>query len=323
MNFAEPIESAPAGTTSARAIGPVPQAYDARHRFLAADALRGIAALIVLLYHLEAAVHGPGWFARGYLAVDFFFMLSGFVMAHCYDGRWSRSFGTGRFLRARIRRLWPTMAGGILAGATLALASGATVGATLGLTLRAMAFVPLAGARDGLFPLDGVQWSLFFELIANLAHAVILHRLSDRRLAIVTALFAASLFAIAYVAGDLSVGDAGPAWIGGFFRVGFAYPAGMLLHRLWRRRAATAPTNPLLVLAALPVALIGCSASRWWATDPLLVVTVVPMIIWLALSANLPARLAMAATAAGRVSYPLYALHRPLIGLALLMRLAA
>jgi peptidoglycan/LPS O-acetylase OafA/YrhL len=321
VKFAEPIDRVAIShiATGDRPAGWAAPASGSLTRFVVADALRGIAALIVLFYHLEQTRHGSGWFSRGYLAVDFFFMLSGFVMAHSYDRRWSPQFGTAQFLRARIRRLWPTMATGILAGALLAMSSGAGAVATLGLMLLALTFVPIAAGRDGLFPLNGVQWSLFFELVGNFAHAAILHRLSDRRLGIVTALFAASLFAIARVTGNLSVGDAGAAWIGGFFRIGFAYPAGMLLHRLWHRRPVAAQGNALLALAALPAALIGCSACHWWAADPLIVVLLVPIILWSALSADLPARFVPFASAAGRISYPLYALHRPLIGLALLV----
>jgi peptidoglycan/LPS O-acetylase OafA/YrhL len=289
------------------------------HRFLVADGLRGIAALLVLFYHLEQSRHTPGPFARGYLAVDFFFMLSGFVMAHTYDPRWSSSYGTRRFLRARISRLWPTMALGIIAGTLVAIAAGAHLDRTLALAALALMFVPLAGARDGVFPLNGVQWSLFFELAANLAHAAILHRLSDRRLALITGLCGASLFVIAHAVGNLSVGDAGAPWLGGFFRVGFAYPAGILLHRLWRRRVLPQETSVALALMALPIVLTCCAASHWWAADPLIVVVVVPMVIWSAVSARLPTQFAPIASMAGHLSYPLYALHRPLMGAAMII----
>ncbi|MDB5579831.1 MAG: hypothetical protein JWR80_5007, partial [Bradyrhizobium sp.] len=162
-------------------------------------------------------------------------------------------------------------------------------------------------------PLNGVQWSLFFELAANIAHAAILKRLTDRGLAIVTGLFAASLFAVAQTVGNLSVGDAGAPWVGGFLRVGFAYPAGMLLHRLWRRRILARPTNLALALLALPATLICCANLRWWAVDPLIIVVIVPMIIWSCVTAQMPARFERFAQVAGRLSYPLYAIHRPLI----------
>jgi peptidoglycan/LPS O-acetylase OafA/YrhL len=132
-------------------------------------------------------------------------------------------------------------------------------------------------------------------------------------------LFAALLFPIAYLAGNLSVGDAGSAWVGGFCRVAFAYPAGMLLHRLWCRRAPSSGKHAVLALIALPFVILCSRASNWWLTDPLIVVLVVPLIIWCAVSTRLRGRFAVLATGAGRLSYPLYALHRPVIALTVIL----
>lgn len=73
------------------------------------DGLRGVAALIVVGFHLAeplASGHLDNVVNHGYLAVDFFFLLSGYVMGYAYDDRWDR-FTIGGFLRRRFERLHP------------------------------------------------------------------------------------------------------------------------------------------------------------------------------------------------------------------------
>ena len=82
-----------------------------QHRFLLLDGLRGIAALMVLGYHLFEAIafaaNAPEQHMfHGFLAVDFFFILSGFVMGYAYDKRWN-SMTIGQFIRLRLIRLHP------------------------------------------------------------------------------------------------------------------------------------------------------------------------------------------------------------------------
>ena len=92
----------------------------AQHRFLLLDGLRGIAALMVLGYHLFEAIafaaNAPEQHMfHGFLAVDFFFILSGFVMGYAYDKRWN-SMTIGQFIRLRLIRLHPMVIMGIIIG---------------------------------------------------------------------------------------------------------------------------------------------------------------------------------------------------------------
>jgi len=80
---------------------------DAGRRYEALDGLRGVAAVAVMLYHIGGWTGRPWLAAHGYLAVDFFFCLSGFVLAHAY-GR--REIGWLGYMRARLIRLWPLIA---------------------------------------------------------------------------------------------------------------------------------------------------------------------------------------------------------------------
>ena len=67
---------------------------DSKKHFKILDALRGVAAVVVVLFHILEVYSGGNHIEQlinhGYLAVDFFFMLSGYVMAHAYDDRWDR-----------------------------------------------------------------------------------------------------------------------------------------------------------------------------------------------------------------------------------------
>src|SRR5262245_61697811 len=89
------------------------------NRLYGLDALRGVAALAVLFHHYEVIFGSTHYFSRAYLAVDVFFMISGYVMARTYEGRLGNSLSAVQFLWIRIKRLWPTMAVGTTIGAFL------------------------------------------------------------------------------------------------------------------------------------------------------------------------------------------------------------
>lgn len=62
---------------------------DSKPHYEILDGLRGVAALLVIFYHVfECFDWSPA--PHGYLAVDFFFVLSGFVIGYAYDDRWNR-----------------------------------------------------------------------------------------------------------------------------------------------------------------------------------------------------------------------------------------
>jgi peptidoglycan/LPS O-acetylase OafA/YrhL len=154
------------------------RAQPASHRFAALDALRGIAALGVALHHIEA-VNGPAswWLAgNGGLFVDFFFVLSGFVIAASYGERLAQGFSLLRYAVLRIGRVWPLHAVMVLAALALELA--AWVFGSQGLS----AYAPFTGTHspghaltsflllDGYFPgrtnfYSGAGWSISVELL--------------------------------------------------------------------------------------------------------------------------------------------------------------
>jgi peptidoglycan/LPS O-acetylase OafA/YrhL len=151
------------------------------------DALRGIAAMAVVFYHFGSRLGAPTTVAHGYLAVDFFFMLSGFVLAHAYTEKFP-SLTLGRFTLIRIVRLLPMSVLGVLMGTAYLVmrwkvqpAASDSLPQILGGSGLNLALIPKlwsAGATgDELFPANGVLWSLSFEFLINVVWAAALVRL--------------------------------------------------------------------------------------------------------------------------------------------------
>ena len=90
-------------------------------RYEILDGLRGVAALLIVAYHLfETYSTGPAGqiINHGYLAVDFFFVLSGFVIGYAYDDRWDR-MTVWSFFKRRVIRLHPMVVYGCAFGALM------------------------------------------------------------------------------------------------------------------------------------------------------------------------------------------------------------
>lgn len=291
-----------------------PPPQNAAVRLHGLDALRGVAALSVVLLHLTAVYQElPGLVSSAYLAVDFFFMLSGLVMARTFEPRMRAGLAPLTFLRMRYLRLWPTM----LVGAVLSvpflwrdsahwLAFAKSAGPNLLL-------LPTLGEQE-IFPLNIPAWSIFFELVANLAHGLVLWRLDRRALGLICAAFLILLAIAGAHHGNLDMGARGTTILGGLCRVGFAYTAGILIQRTWGDAPAL-PVPVALALIAMPAFLLGLGITHGdnWREDLLFVALLCPLLIWGGLRMRRAARIAMAA---GALSFPLYAVHYPLLLLA-------
>ena len=176
---------------------------DTKPHYELLDGLRGVAALLVVFYHIfEGLSFAAGGtlittINHGYLAVDFFFILSGFVIGYAYDDRLGKTMSLGNFFKRRLIRLHPMIVMGAVIGAVTFCIQGsvqwdgtkiATSMVMLAL-LCAMFFIPaVPGVRyevrgnGEMFPLNGPSWSLFFEYIGNILYALFIHRLSKKAL---------------------------------------------------------------------------------------------------------------------------------------------
>jgi peptidoglycan/LPS O-acetylase OafA/YrhL len=194
----------------------------AKSHYVILDGLRGVASLMVVSFHLFEPYSGNDPVKQiinhGYLAVDFFFMLSGFVIAYAYDDRWAR-MTQWAFYKRRLIRLQPMVIMGSLIGAALfyfqkdpicALVAVTPVWKMLLVMLVGCTLLPLPISMDirgwqEMHPLNGPAWSLFFEYIANILYAVGLRKLSKKALGVFVFLAAILLmqFAVFGGAGDL------------------------------------------------------------------------------------------------------------------------
>ncbi|ONG52127.1 hypothetical protein BKE38_15050 [Pseudoroseomonas deserti] len=292
---------------------------DGRRFFVTLDGMRGAAALAVVILHDPGFVL-PLLMPSAYLAVDFFFLLSGFVVAHAYGSRLAGGLRIGRFLRDRLIRFYPLYALGLVVGAlsgavALALGGGSmeTVQGLLIALGTGLAFLPSPTAHEtpGTFPLNGPAWSLFFELLVNIVFACLLPFLSLRRLIAITLLGAVALVWSAMEYGHLDTGSAWFNFWGGFARVGFSFFAGVLLYRLHRQGFVTSRLAwmfPLLLVALLMVD----APPEYRAVFDLACVLLVFPALLLASSMLEPGRwLAPLFVNLGAISFPIYALHVP------------
>ena len=188
------------------------------------DGLRGVAAIIVVCFHLaepHATSHLDNVVNHGYLAVDFFFLLSGFVIGYAYDDRWDKLTVSG-FLRRRFERLQPLVVLGMTLGAIGFYFTDSTIWPLIHtvpvwklilVMLMGWTILPIPLSMDirgwqEMHPLNSVGWSLFFEYIANILYALGLRKLSNKALACFVVLAGAVLlhFAVTNPNGDVTGG---------------------------------------------------------------------------------------------------------------------
>lgn len=317
---------------------------DTKPHYAILDGLRGVAALLVIVYHVfECFDWSPA--PQGYLAVDFFFVLSGFVIGYAYDDRWKKptpspsrgkgSLNTFSFFRRRLIRLHPMVVAGAVIGVVCFLLQGSVKwdGSSVPFhwvmwaLLFGMFMVPLwpgaaADVRGNgeMFPLNGPNWSLFFEYIGNILYALLLRRLPTRWLAALASVLACLLAAIALHDGYLGVGwsmvDHG-FWTG-LVRMLFPYTIGMLMAREFRpmkvRNAFWLCSVVIVAVGVLPLLLGELSPVANGLYDSVCVIFVFPMLVWVGASEmSVKATTQRVSNFLGNLSYPLYAIHYPLM----------
>lgn len=288
------------------------------------DGLRGVAAAAVVWYHMTIQVHMTAPF-RGYLAVDFFFILSGLVVAGAYEDRLRSNMTLGNFVKLRLIRLYPLIALGTLLGFVskcLAFSHFAHSG-TGGLSnifiavpfgLLLLPYSGMYGEHRDMFPLDTPLWSLMFEIWANIFYAAIVRFGSARALQAVTVcavcLGACALVFCAWLQNGLSGGHTVATFWTGVARVACSFFIGVALHRvLAAGRVAALPSVPFPLLAI--ALLLALSAGNWFGPfyDVIAVLILFPAIVTLGVQDRVPPGLRRVALFAGALSYPLYALH--------------
>ena len=250
---------------------------DTKPHYILLDGLRGVAALMVLWYHVfEGFAFAKGsvieTFNHGHLGVDFFFLLSGFVISYAYDDRWfngkslksndksstDKKLTIWSFFKRRLIRLHPMLVMGAFIGLICFFIQGGVKwdGSSTPLHWTLIAFVltlffipaypgasyDIRGNAE-MFPLNGPSWSLFFEYIGNILYALFIRKLSNKMLGLLVG--ATGILWIWFVAFDISGYDMiGIGWtldavnfFGGLLRMMFPFTLGMLMARNFRQKS--------------------------------------------------------------------------------------
>jgi peptidoglycan/LPS O-acetylase OafA/YrhL len=304
---------------------PVAESTKGHARFVTLDALRGVAAVIVVWFHMSLRHWAPVP-AFGHLAVDMFFLLSGFVIALANDPRFGRGATVLGFLSKRIIRLYPLYLVGCALGA-LALLISIPPGLwgrypVVGLFANAV-LLPYAASHAKIAPLfviDGPAWSLCLELyVANLLYAVAWKALKGSVLVLLVGGSAVALVIAQHHYVNLSGGAGFDTWPEGVARVMASFFAGVLLARSYKRYKPSVRPPSWLILTAL-AALLFAPISGFLAQpyELFCVLVAFPTLIYFGAASQsrrpwLGAKLADA-------SYGLYVIHMPMlyfIGMAL------
>lgn len=292
----------------------------AKKHFEILDGLRGIAALAVVIFHfMEVAYtdYSQNFIAHGFLAVDFFFCLSGFVIAYAYDDRLQK-IGVMEFFKARIIRLHPL----VIAGAILGLLSYlfdpfgghpelTSISKLLLVFVSSLFLIPLPVMEDryfNLFGLNAPAWSLFWEYVANIFYALILHKIAKRFLLVLTIIAGVTLGIVSYQQGSLMGGWSKQTFWDGCARISYSFLAGMLIYRFkWiiNNKLGFAGVGLLLALAFL----LPFSLTWNWLTELLVVLFYFPLLIALGAGSVLSNSAKGICIFSGKISYPLYMTH--------------
>jgi peptidoglycan/LPS O-acetylase OafA/YrhL len=313
-----------------------------RHRFMVLDVLRGIAAAAVVTIHAplffhSVATHGSvpeasgkfpvtGPLFEAYLAVDFFFLLSGFVLAYAYGEKLKGGMNPWRFMSTRFVRLYPLY---LLALAIVLWpymhvgAAPIPTGTMFVQTVTALFFLPspISDPDGYLFPMNGPAWSLCFELIVNCLFALLAPVLTFARLvALVTVAATALVCAVTFhwfTFGSSGFGamPEGFAWSGfgaGFLRASYSFFCGVLCYRLLQRFPYRVAVTPLLPCTALIAILSLHPPVPWQAVyDIMATLIVFPILVMTSASIPKPGYALGASRFLGAASYGVYVLQIP------------
>jgi peptidoglycan/LPS O-acetylase OafA/YrhL len=321
-----------------------------RPRYDILDGLRGVAAVMVLLYHVfNDAKSFFVWpapvyeFYHGFLGVDFFFILSGFVMGYAYDESLTSGPYPGRggtltfwgFIKRRLIRLHPMVVMGVLLGLIAFLIQGCTKWDGTEVSLQAVMWATLLGlflipsplgmdvrGNTEAFPLNGPHWSLFFEYIGSLLYGILLHRLPTKwlRVWVACGIFSIAAYALLQEDGGVAYGWSSEPMnlLGGALRMLYAYPMGLLMARMFRQRKPEPLPGPVFLFCSLAlVVLLGLPLFGGKESETIYQLVCLfsffPGIIWIGARGMVQGRQQRAVSFLGRLSYPLYATHFPLI----------
>ncbi|MCC3157314.1 acyltransferase [Hymenobacter sp. 15J16-1T3B] len=286
------------------------------------DGLRGVAAVLVVVFHLFEA-HQPSYALHpvhhGYLAVDFFFLLSGFVVGYAYDDRWGR-MRVGEFFTIRLVRLHPLILLSVVIGALgfwfdpfMPAAQHVSFAKLLGVALLTLTLLPSPDLRGWgeTHSLNGPLWSLLQEYLANLFYALVGRKLNRPALWALVLLSAAVLTVAATRRGDVATGWSHQTFWFAVVRMMYPFFAGLLLFRSGRL---------IRIPGAFPLSaslLTGLFCLPYFPNNGLYeaacIILAFPLIVAMGAGGRVSGAGARVCRVLADLSYPLYITHYPLI----------
>jgi peptidoglycan/LPS O-acetylase OafA/YrhL len=296
-----------------------PAVPQTKQHFEVLDGLRGIAALAVVTFHFMEWVYtdaSKNLIGHGFLAVDFFFCLSGFVIGYAYDDRIAK-MGILEFFKLRIIRLHPLVIAGSVFGLLAFLFDPFgghpelySAGKIILTFICSVLLIPMPIVADrgfNLFSFNAPAWSLFWEYVANIVYAFVLCKISRSYLLLLTILSAIAICWVSYRSGNLLGGWSGPTFWDGSARISYSFLAGLLIYRsewIIKNKLGFIGLSILLLLVFI------MPFSKWnWLSEPLVVLFYFPLLIALGAGATLTSGLKNVCLFSGKISYPLYMTH--------------
>jgi len=274
------------------------------------EVLRLVAASCVLFLHALANYGGARWFGRGYLGVDFFLMLSGFLMTRVQEERLVKGLSPWSFMIKRYARLWPMMALGGLIGLPRLFIRDHSWWDALWVATANLALLPVPG-HQFVTPLNVPAWTITCELICNYAHVLVLWRVRGKWLWLLLAALLPLEIGIGVHFGYYNVGAQPANFAAGVVRTLFAYTLGIALSRWWRD-GVPFPAPWWLALPLMPVLLVGATALGLWGWWYELGFVLLACPLMIAGAIGLDRGHGMAEWM-GRLSFPLFALQMPIL----------
>lgn len=287
------------------------------------DGLRGTAAILVVIYHLFEAYYG-GITANhpmrhGYLAVDFFYLLSGFVVGYAYDDRWGR-MTVREFFKIRLTRLHPLVILGVIIGTIGFLFDPYTASAqhiniyklllTMVVSFTLLPSPDIRGWGE-THSLDGPCWSLLQEYIANFVYALFGRKMTKAVLWVIVTAGAVALAITSCWHGDLGTGWGYDTFWIAVVRMTYPFFAGLLLYRtgkLIRVPSAYAVCSLLLII------LFFMPTGRYTGIyEALCIIFAFPLLVSMGAGGTVSGWLGKLCKFSGEISYPIYITHYPFI----------
>lgn len=296
---------------------------DTKQHFEILDGLRGVAALAVVIFHFMESIAPDlkgNFIAHAYLAVDFFFCLSGFVIAYAYDAKFPK-IGIAAFLKLRLIRLHPLVIIGVVLGLICFILDPFSnlfeqySGKTIVMFLTSCLMIPYPAVEEryfNLFHLNPPTWSLLWEYIANIFYALFFVRIRNKVLWGLVAIAAVALCFEAFKSNILLGGWNAPSFAAGGIRMFYSFLAGILIYRMnWiiTNRLGFLSLSLLLSIAFL----MPFVEEVNWLNDSVTVLFYFPLLVALGAGSILKPAFAKICRFSGAISYPLYMVHYPFL----------